>query len=480
MLLKIFNESPAVLKILKNLAVRFKIRGAPSNHQKAFKRLLILTTMNILVIGNGAREQCIAEAFLKSKHTPKLYAYMKANNPGIFALAEGIEFGSYSASRQIADFAKKIKADLVFVGMEEPLMYGISDMLSQEGIPCIGPKKVLAQLETSKSFTRGILEKYHIEGNPLFRSFTKETFKDAKSWIGKVGKFVVKADGLAGGKGVLVQDDHFITAEEGLKKAEEMLHHHAAVVLEEKLEGEEFSLQCLTDGKTVVPTPAVQDHKRAYEGDKGPNTGGMGSYSCENHLLPFLTQKDVDDAVAITKKVADALHKETGEYYIGVMYGGFMKTAKGVRLIEYNARFGDPETMNVLPILLSDFVDVCLAMAAQKLHTIRVEFEHKATVCKYLCPEGYPHDPLKGEKISVDENADARFYYASVDKKDDGIYMTSSRAVAVVGIAEVLHEAERIAEEGCSHVKGRVFHRRDVGTQALIQKRVVHMNALLQ
>ena len=391
--------------------------------------------MNILLIGNGAREHCIAEAFLKSRHKPKLYAYMKANNPGIFSYAEGVEFGSYGSARQIADFAKKIKADFAFVGPEEPLSYGVSDMLWKEGFPFIGPKQVLAQLEISKSFARNILQKYHIEGNPLFKSFTKETFKDAHAWVQKIGKFVVKADGLAGGKGVCVQDDHFKTAEEGLKLAEEMLHHHPAVVIEEKLEGEEFSLQCLTDGKTVLPTPAVQDHKRAFEGDVGPNTGGMGSYSCENHLLPFLEQKDIDDAVKITKKVADALHKETGEHYIGVMYGGFIKTGKGVRLIEYNARFGDPEAMNVLPLLKTDFVDVCKAMVAQKLHAITVEFDSKATVCKYMVPEGYPHDPVKGEKITVDENADANFYYASVDKKEDGIYMTSSRAVAVVGVA---------------------------------------------
>lgn len=435
--------------------------------------------MNILVIGNGAREQCIIETFLKSTHKPKVFAYMKSNNPGILALAEGIEFGSYSSARQITDFAQKIKADLVFVGMEEPLVHGVSDMLWNEKIPCIGPKKVLAQLETSKSFTRNILEKYHIEGNPLFKSFTKETFKDAKKWVSKVGKFVVKADGLAGGKGVLVQDDHFKTAQEGLTIAEEMLHHHSAVVLEEKFEGEEFSLQCLTDGITVVPTPAAQDHKRAFEGDVGPNTGGMGSYSCENHLLPFLEQKDIDEAVKITEKVAHALHKETGEYYVGVMYGGFMKTAKGVRLIEYNARFGDPETMNILPILKSDFVDVCMAMAKRTLKTGKIEFENKATVVKYIVPEGYPQNPVKGEKIIVSEDSSAQFYYASVEKKEDGIYMTSSRAIAVVGIAQVLHEAERIAEVGCSHVMGKVYHRRDVGTQTLVQKRVDHMLALL-
>jgi phosphoribosylamine--glycine ligase len=435
--------------------------------------------MDILLIGNGAREHCIAETFLRSKHGVKLHAYMKANNPGIASLAASVEIGTYDAVENIVEFAEKGKVEFAFIGLEEPLRHGASDALWKTGVPCIGPKQILAQLETSKSFTRNILSKYKIEGNPLYRSFTKKDMGEAKDWVTKVGKFVVKADGLAGGKGVCVQDDHFLTPDEGLEIAEDVLKEHPAVVIEEKLEGEEFSLQCLTDGKTVIPTPAAQDHKRAFEGDKGPNTGGMGSYSCENHLLPFLEQKDIDDAVAITKKVAAALHKETGEHYIGVMYGGFMKTAGGVRLIEYNARFGDPETMNVLPILKTDFVDVCKAMVAQKLHAVKVDFEPKATVCKYIVPEGYPNNPMKGEKIEVDAKMDARLYYASVDKRQDGVYMTSSRAVAVVGIADVLHEAERIAEEGCSHIKGKVFHRRDVGTQALIEKRVKHMQSLL-
>jgi len=434
----------------------------------------------ILLVGNGAREHAIAETLEKSRHRPRIYAYMKANNPGILTYAEGVELGSYSATHQIAAFAKKVGVEFAIIGPEEPLKHGVADALAKEGIPCIGPKRILAQLETSKSFTRSLLDTYKIPGNPLFASFTRESIANADAFVRDIGQFVVKPDGLTGGKGVWVQGDHFRTKEEGIAYARECLQDHPRVIIEEKLEGEEFSLQCLTDGETVVAMPAVQDHKRAFEDDKGPNTGGMGSYSCPDHLLPFLTRKDVEEGLEITKKVCRALYEEAGDPYIGVMYGGFMKTKKGVRLIEYNARFGDPETMNVLPILKTDFVDICRAMIDSKLETVGIEFAKKATVCKYIVPEGYPSNPAKGGKIEVDESADAYFYYAAVEGKEDGIHMSPSRAVGVVGIADTLEEAERIAEDGCSRVKGKVYHRRDIGTRQLIQKRIDHMDSIMK
>ncbi|HIH05331.1 TPA: phosphoribosylamine--glycine ligase [Candidatus Woesearchaeota archaeon] len=434
----------------------------------------------ILLVGNGAREHAIAETLEKSRHRPRIYAYMKANNPGILTYAEGVELGSYSATHQIAAFAKKVGVEFAIIGPEEPLKHGVADALAKEGIPCIGPKRILAQLETSKSFTRSLLDTYKIPGNPLFASFTRESIANADAFVRDIRQFVVKPDGLTGGKGVWVQGDHFRTKEEGIAYARECLQDHPRVIIEEKLEGEEFSLQCLTDGETVVAMPAVQDHKRAFEDDKGPNTGGMGSYSCPDHLLPFLTRKDVEEGLEITKKVCRALYEEAGDPYIGVMYGGFMKTKKGVRLIEYNARFGDPETMNVLPILKTDFVDICRAMIDSKLETVGIEFAKKATVCKYIVPEGYPSNPAKGGKIEVDESADAYFYYAAVEGKEDGIHMSPSRAVGVVGIADTLEEAERIAEDGCSRVKGKVYHRRDIGTRQLIQKRIDHMDSIMK
>jgi len=285
---------------------------------------------------------------------------------------------------------------------------------------------------------------------------------------------------LTGGKGVKVQNDHFKTKKEALEYCNEVLQSHPAVIIEEKLEGEEFSLQCFTDGKTVAAMPPVQDHKRAFLDDSGPNTGGMGSYSCENHLLPFLTKKDIEYGLKITQKVANALYTETGEFYKGVMYAGLIVTKDGVKLIEYNARFGDPEAMNVLPLMETDFVEICNAIISQSLHKLNIKFKNKATVCKYLVPEGYPGNPVKNEKISVGKiPQNAGLYYASVEQKDGSLYTTSSRAVACLGIAENIEKAEKIAEEAAKSVRGRLFHREDIGTKELVQKRIRHMKEIL-
>lgn len=434
--------------------------------------------MNILLIGNGAREHVIAETLMRSPKEPKLYAYMKANNPGITLLCNGVEIGNYTDMESIKRYAKSVKPDFVFIGPEDPLNHGVVDALEEEDIPCIGPKKLLARLETSKSFTRDLMKKHKIPGNPLFKVFTKENIGEAKGFLGAMDECVVKPDGLTGGKGVKVQGDHFQTKEEAIDYCEEVLKMHPFVLIEEKLDGEEFSLQCMTDGTTVVATPPVQDHKRAFENDEGPNTGGMGSYSCENHLLPFLHQEHVDAALSITQKMCVALKEEAGEAYKGVMYGGFILTKTGVKLIEYNARFGDPEAMNVLPLLKTDFVKICQAIIHGTLDKIDVEFDKQATVCKYVVPKGYPTNPLKGEKIEVSEETEARIYYAAVDRKEDDLIMSSSRAVALVGLGDTVEKAEFIAEDGCGLVKGKVFHRKDIGTKTLLQKRMDHMMAL--
>jgi phosphoribosylamine---glycine ligase len=434
--------------------------------------------MNILLIGNGAREHVIAQTMRKNKEA-KLYSYMKSKNPGIASLSESVELGSYSDLDKIKNFAKSNDIDFAFIGPEDPLNNGVVDSLREIGIEAIGPTKNLAKLETSKSFTRELLKKYNIDGNPKFSIFNNNNIDEIGDFLNEIESIVIKPDGLTGGKGVKVQGDHFNTKEEAISYCKEVLETHPAVIVEEKLDGEEFSLQCLTDGKTVVATPPVQDHKRAYEDDKGPNTGGMGSYSCENHLLPFLKKGDIGKALEITKKVAEAIYQETGEYYKGVMYGGFILTKGGVKLIEYNARFGDPEAMSTLPLFKTDFVSICQAIIVQELGRVKIEFNKKATVCKYVVPEGYPGNPVKNEIIEIGEMKNsAKLYYASVDKKEDGLYMTGSRAVAFVGIADNVEDAERIAEEAVSSVKGKVFHRKDIGTKELIGKRVKHVGDL--
>jgi fusion protein PurCD len=226
----------------------------------------------------------------------------------------------------------------------------------------------------------------------------------------------------------------------------------------------------------------VQDHKRAKEDDLGPNTGGMGSYSCEDHLLPFLTADQIDEARQINTEVANALFKETGERYKGILYGGFMATKHGIRVIEYNARFGDPEVMNVLPLLEGDFIDICEAIIGGTLDQVSVGFKQKASVCKYVVPEDYPTNPVRNKKIDTTKlptnNENLRVFYGAVNSKGGDLYLTGSRALAIVGIGKNLQEAEQIAESAASTIQGPVFHRSDIGTSDLIAKRVNHMRTI--
>jgi phosphoribosylamine---glycine ligase len=432
----------------------------------------------VLLVGNGAREHVIAETLKRSSGGVELYAVGKTKNPGIFKLAKEYLFADGPDINAIKEFAARVKPDFAVLGPEAPIAAGVADMLLELGVHSASPLQTVGRLESSKSFTRDLLEKYGIEGNPEFKVFYDQI--GLSEFFDKLGDdFVVKADGLKGGKGVKVSGDHLNGKEEGLEYAIECLNEGGKVIVEEKLVGQEFSLMSFCDGTNTVEMPAVQDHKRAFDGDKGPNTGGMGSYSCENHSLPFLNEHDISDAREITKKVAKALFEETGVYFKGIMYGGFIVTKSGVKLIEYNARFGDPEVMNVLPLLKSDFVEICEAIIHGNLADLQVELDKKATVCKYAVPEGYPDKPLKDKKIEIGEiSAGVKAYYASVDEREDGLYLAGSRAVAFVGIADDLASAEVLAEKAVSSVKGPVFHRKDIGTKELIGKRVAMMKKI--
>ena len=437
---------------------------------------------NILLVGNGAREHAMAEAISRSQQNPHLFSFMKANNPGIASLSEKIRIGSYSDLAAITGFVQENKIEFAVIGPEDPLNNGVVDALAKCGIPSVGPNKSLARLETSKSFTRNLVSKYKIPGNPQFKVFT--TMDGVETFLNSLEGIVIKPDGLTGGKGVLVQGDHFATKDEALKLCQQIVNESSSLIVEEKFDGEEFSLQCLCDGKTVVGTPLVQDHKRRFDGDRGPNTGGMGSYSLPDHSLPFLKPQDIEEGLEITRQVAAALLKETGSPYKGVMYGGFIATKNGVKLLEYNARFGDPEAMNILPLLKTDFVSICRHIIAGTLDQLKIEFALKATVCKYVVPKGYglPADHSDAAssraKIEVGDVRKARLYYSSVDKKEDGLYLSSSRAIGIVGIADTLDMARKIAEEGVKAIRGPVAYREDIGTDALIQKRIDHMKKI--
>jgi len=444
----------------------------------------------ILVVGKDGRTDCTLETLSKSGHSKELFTISEFKNPGFSHKSEVI-IGNTSDSEFVKKCAKEIKPDFVIIGPEEPLAAGVVDILIKDlGIPCVGPTQLLAQLESSKSFTRELVSKYNIPGNPEYRIF--RSLDGLELYLQKLGEFVVKPDGLTSGKGVKVSGEHLQSIKEAVNYSQSILESgHKSIVIEEKLKGEEFSFQSFCDGQHVVDTAAVQDHKRAFEGDNGPNTGGMGSYSCENYSLPFISDNYLKEASKINLAVANAIRNELGSEFKGILYGGFIITKDGLKLLEYNARFGDPEVMNVLPILDADFIDVCMAIINGNLNNISIKFKKKATVCKYLVPAGYPTNPVTGIRINLDcipEPSDnLKIYYAAVNEVPNGVELTGSRAIALVGIGNNLVEAEKIAENAAKQIESSLsqdgssplFHRKDIGTLRLIQNRIEHINQIL-
>jgi len=439
--------------------------------------------LKILLIGKSGRVDCIADALYRSPREKQIFSLSEVNNPGLIEKsAEPIAIGKTDDKEFVLKYARKVKPDFAIIGPEEPLEAGVVDeLIDQLGIPCVGPRKSLARLESSKSFTRNLLAKHSITGNPAYKEF--KSLDGIKEYLTELGEFVVKPDGLTGGKGVKVFGEHLMSIDDGLKYCSDILCDGNSVVIEEKLVGEEFSLQAFCDGKHVINTIPIQDHKRAYNEDTGPNTGGMGTYSCEDHLLPFLSAEYVKEASEINNAVANALREEFEEEYKGIIYGGFMITKNGLRLIEYNARFGDPEVMNLLPLLETDFISICEAIINGTLDQVPISFRKKATVCKYVVPEGYPSNPEKDGYITMDDmppqSDNLRVYYGAVNKKPDGLQLIGSRAVACVGIGDTLKDAEQLSESAASKIKGHVRHRTDIGTEPLIQKRINHVRAIL-
>ena len=436
---------------------------------------------NVLIIGHGAREHVIGESVVNSGG--KLHAFMSFKNAGLEELSEGrLKIHSEIDFKEIVEFCKAKRIDFVIIGPEAPLVIGIVDAIQKHDIPCIGPTIEAAQLEGSKIFTRKLLDKYKISSNIKSKIFS--SIDGVESYLNEVGDetVVVKPDGLTGGKGVKVYGDHLFSRNDILEYCKEIIRGKSPFIIEEKCYGEEFTLQTFVDGKNVIGTPIVQDHKRAYEGDMGPNTGGMGSYSMEDHLMPFISQNDINLALEDIKKTVTSVKAETGTEYKGFLYGGFIKTAKGLKLIEFNSRLGDPEAMNVLPLLNGNFIDICWSIIDGNLSQ-NLNFKNQATVCKYLAPEGYPVNPKKDLLIKIDKGklntVGAKYYYASVYREDNNIYTTSSRAMGILGIADDLQKAELIAEEGVKCVEGQLFHRKDIGTLKLLRKRIEHMNSLL-
>jgi phosphoribosylamine--glycine ligase len=428
-------------------------------------------TMKVLLIGGGGREHAIARALSCSDQT-ELFSIMARKNPGIASLAREVFLERETNVQSVVKYAKSQGIDYVVIGPEAPLEAGLVDHLEQEGIPCIGPTIAAARLETDKAFCREMMSRYGISGCPRYRTFFDES--DAEQFIKNYdGDLAIKPIGLTGGKGVRIMGEHL--DREGAMAYVRSLGGN--VVLEERLLGEEFTMQSFVDGRHVIPMPLVQDHKRAYEGDLGPNTGGMGSYSMPGHSLPFVTDEDKKKACGIMEDAIRAM-QEAGFPYRGILYGQFMNTVTGPVVIEFNARFGDPEAMNVLSLLESDFSDIIEKLVAGNLSLSDVRFARKATVCKYLVPEGYPDAPQAGREVGIGDFGDAILYYANIEEKKGKLFTRTSRTLAFVGTGDTLADAERIAEKAASSVRGSVWHRRDIGTREMLGKRVDHMREL--
>lgn len=435
----------------------------------------------VLAIGGGGREHAAVEAFHRSG--AEIYAVMKNSNPGIIRRCKEYLLCDEKDVGRICTFAKEKKVEIAFVGPEAPLEAGIVDALEKEGIKCASPTKAAARIETSKSFMRELVKKHRIEGNLDFAAF--DNAKDAIEYAKNVKhEIVVKPVGLTGGKGVKVQGEHLHSVEDVAEYINEIFDMNiggAGVILEERAVGEEFTQMVFCDGKNIKPMPLVQDHKRAYEGDVGPNTGGMGSYTDSDHLMPFVTPEERKASLGIIQKIVDAMAAE-GCPYRGPMYGQFMLTVNGPKIIEINARFGDPEAMNVLTLLKSDFTDICKRIADGTL-TCDVEFADDATVCKYVVPEGYGVKSVSGKEIKVDvesiEKCNSMVYFANVSQEGDRLLTGTSRSIGVVGIGKTISDAEKNCESALKFVKcDHVFVRHDIGTAALVKKRVDHMKQL--
>ncbi|PSQ43781.1 phosphoribosylamine--glycine ligase [Halobacteriales archaeon QS_9_68_42] len=427
-------------------------------------------TETVLLVGGGGREHAIASAVDESDEA-ELYACASNRNPGIADLAAGFRERAETQPDAIVEYAESVGATLAVIGPEAALEAGVADALDAAGVYAFGPRAEAARIETDKAFQREFMTEHSIPGCPDY-----ETFEDPEAAADYLrsydGHLAVKPRGLTGGKGVRVTGDQ-LTKAEGVEYILES--DYEEYVLEERLVGEEFTIQAFVAEGQYRVSPAVQDHKRAYEGDEGPNTGGMGSYSDATFELPFMTEADYTEAVEILDSVVAAMPE-----YRGILYGQFMLTAEGPKVVEFNARFGDPEAMNTLPVLETDFVSLLVA-AREGKELPELEFADRATVCKYAVPDGYPTDPTAGAKVEIDADSsgDALSFYASVDAREDGIYTTTSRSFAVVGLADTITEAEAVAEDALERAGEEGLRvRHDIGTAELLQARIDYMQEL--
>lgn len=409
--------------------------------------------MKVLVIGGGGREHAIVDALSRSAQVEKIFC--APGNAGIARQAECVAIRETEVER-LRDFAAAEGIGLTVVGPEVALAAGVVDCFKAAGLRIFGPTKAAARIESSKEFAKELMAKYDIP-TAGFRTFTE--YAAAREYVaGRPFPAVLKYDGLAAGKGVVIAQ----TMEEADAALKEMLlddkFGEGKVVVEDYLEGPEFSFMCFVSGHRVWPMVLAQDHKRAWDGDKGPNTGGMGAYS----PLPFITAEDERYALErILQPVADAMVAE-GCPFEGVLYGGLMKTAQGIKVIEFNARFGDPETEVVLPRLKSDIVDIFCAVAEGR--DTQLEWHDFAALGIVLASKGYPGSYEKGHGITGLDRVEGKVYHMGTKADGDRIVTAGGRVLFVVGTGRDLAEARAAALRDVERIGcDNLFHRTDIG-----------------
>ncbi|MEE0279554.1 MAG: phosphoribosylamine--glycine ligase [Collinsella bouchesdurhonensis] len=419
--------------------------------------------IDILLLGSGGREHAIAKKLAASPRCGKLY--IAPGNGGTSQEGENI-FLDENDPTAVAAFAKDHGCGMVVIGPEAPLVVGVADAVREAGIPCFGPGAEGAQMEGSKLFSKQLMERAGVP-TAAYGSFTDE--QSALDYVNAQGApLVVKADGLAAGKGVIVATE--------LEQALDAVHEcfsgafgdaGSTVVVEEMLTGPECSLLAFTDGITVRPMATSQDHKRALEGDLGPNTGGMGVYS----PVPIVTPEEHETMVTIMHQTVEQLHRE-GIDYRGCLYGGFMLTPAGPKVLEFNARFGDPETQVILPRLQNDLVDVMLACAEQRLDEVELSWCDDWAVSVVLTSAGYPGSYEKGKVITGIEDAEAldgvTVYHAGTREQDGQILTNGGRVIDVTALGATFEEARNLAYAACEKIdfEGKTL-RHDIGLRAL-------------
>jgi phosphoribosylamine--glycine ligase len=418
--------------------------------------------MRILVVGGGGREHAIVHKLAESPQADHIY--VAPGNGGTEAIAENVELDAEDGPA-VATFAKENGVGLVVIGPEGPLVAGVADHVRAEGIAVFGPGADGARLEGSKEFAKQLMERHDIPTG-FYASFTNED--DAMEYLAEVSApIVVKADGLAAGKGVTVAMD-IATAREAVKEcfAGRFGEAGSTVLIEEYLAGPECSLLAFSDGNTVIPMAPAQDHKRAYDGDEGPNTGGMGVYS----PVPIVTDEEYEVMMDVMERTAEGLSSE-GIDYRGVLYGGFILTDEGPKVLEFNARFGDPETQVVLPRLEGDLVDIMMSTAEGWLDDVELAWRDEWAVCVVIASGGYPGSYDKGHAIAgidaAEEIDGVTVYHAGTTLRDGEYFTSGGRVLNVTALGKDFAAARDRAYEAVDRIEWPdAFHRTDIGAKA--------------